>query len=108
MSAAASQRRSPGGAGGQALPTLRAEKALRPPASSVAVELFVKLTYIGVGMTIDANGKQYRRVMPALVAGVHVLKAEAHQDVDGRNKSGHDAVGELRTLTVGNQARCIP
>jgi len=28
-------------------------------------------------------------VMPALVAGIHVLNAEK-QVVDGRNKSGHD------------------
>jgi len=29
-------------------------------------------------------------VMPALVAGIHVLNAAPDQDVDGRNKSGHD------------------
>jgi hypothetical protein len=28
--------------------------------------------------------------MPALVAGIHVLKAARTEDVDGRNKSGHD------------------
>jgi len=28
--------------------------------------------------------------MPALVAGIHVLNAAPDQDVDGRNKSGHD------------------
>jgi hypothetical protein len=28
--------------------------------------------------------------MPALVAGIHVLKAANSKDVDGRNKSGHD------------------
>ncbi|ACI91652.1 hypothetical protein OCAR_4507 [Afipia carboxidovorans OM5] len=28
--------------------------------------------------------------MPALVAGIHVLKLNT-QDVDGRNRSGHDA-----------------
>jgi hypothetical protein len=29
-------------------------------------------------------------VMPALVAGIHVLGAPPNKDVDGRNKSGHD------------------
>ena len=29
-------------------------------------------------------------VMPALVAGIHVLNAAPSKDVDGRNKSGHD------------------
>jgi hypothetical protein len=29
-------------------------------------------------------------VMPALVAGIHDLKAVKSKDVDGRNKSGHD------------------
>jgi hypothetical protein len=29
--------------------------------------------------------------MPALVAGIHVLSAEQKQDVDGWDKSGHDA-----------------
>ena len=28
--------------------------------------------------------------MPALVAGIHVLLALRQEDVDGRNKSGHD------------------
>jgi len=28
--------------------------------------------------------------MPALVAGIHVLTANRIEDVDGRNKSGHD------------------
>ena len=31
--------------------------------------------------------------MPSLVAGIHALKAEREKDVDGRNKSCHDAVG---------------
>jgi hypothetical protein len=30
-------------------------------------------------------------VMPALVAGIHVLWGVMNKDVDGRNKSGHDA-----------------
>jgi hypothetical protein len=29
-------------------------------------------------------------VMPALVAGIHVLTRGSNKDVDGRNKSGHD------------------
>jgi hypothetical protein len=29
--------------------------------------------------------------MPALAAGIHVFAAVAKKDVDGRNKSGHDA-----------------
>jgi hypothetical protein len=29
-------------------------------------------------------------VMPALVAGIHVFSSKQNNDVDGRNKSGHD------------------
>ena len=29
-------------------------------------------------------------VMPALVAGIHVLNPRHNKDVDGRNNSGHD------------------
>jgi hypothetical protein len=29
-------------------------------------------------------------VMPALVAGIHVLRHRRSKDADGRNKSGHD------------------
>jgi hypothetical protein len=29
-------------------------------------------------------------VMPALVAGIHVLFSASNKNVDGRNKSGHD------------------
>ena len=33
--------------------------------------------------------------MPALVAGIHVLlSGETHEDVDGRDKPGHDACCE--------------
>jgi hypothetical protein len=28
--------------------------------------------------------------MPALVAGIHVLRRHDHKDVDGRDKPGHD------------------
>jgi hypothetical protein len=38
-----------------------------------------------------------RIVMPALVAGIHVLNAAPDKDVDGRNKSGHD---ELRCISM--------
>jgi hypothetical protein len=31
--------------------------------------------------------------MPALVAGIHVFTIAGKKDVDGRNKSGHDACG---------------
>jgi hypothetical protein len=30
------------------------------------------------------------RVMPGLVPGIHVFLSFKRQDVDGRNKSGHD------------------
>jgi hypothetical protein len=33
-------------------------------------------------------------VMPALVAGIHVLAAK--QGVDGRDKPGHDGVGSVQ------------
>ena len=32
--------------------------------------------------------------MPALVAGIHVLRANDHQSVDGRDKPGHDDAKE--------------
>jgi len=35
-----------------------------------------------------------RAVMPAPVAGIHVLDATPNKDVDGRNKSGHDGLSE--------------
>ena len=35
-----------------------------------------------------------RAVMPAPVAGIHVLDATPNKDVDGRNKSGHDERSE--------------
>jgi hypothetical protein len=30
--------------------------------------------------------------MPALVEGIHVFDVSTRKDVDGRNKSGHDAL----------------
>jgi hypothetical protein len=34
--------------------------------------------------------------MPALVAGIHVLKIVKFKDVDGRDKPGHDGVAQRR------------
>jgi hypothetical protein len=33
----------------------------------------------------------FSAVMPALVAGIHVFLPERKQDVDGRDKPGHDS-----------------
>jgi hypothetical protein len=45
--------------------------------------------------------------MPALVAGIHVLKLRQSKDVDGRNKSGHDddirAISTYQTLARERQ-----
>jgi len=30
---------------------------------------------------------------PGIVAGIHVFSSAGKKDVDGRNKSGHDALG---------------
>ena len=52
----------------------------------------------------NTNGKKFSfvmpAVMPALVARIHVFKASEIKDVDGRNKSGHDAMSESRSKTV--------
>ena len=37
-------------------------------------------------------------VMPALVAGIHVLKVMRVKDMDGQNKSGHDG-RTMRAIT---------
>jgi hypothetical protein len=34
-------------------------------------------------------------VMPGLVPGIHVFMAQWFQDVDGRNKCGHDGEGVI-------------
>ena len=39
---------------------------------------------------IDTNAQNSLLVMPALVAGIHVLLSESKKDVDGRDKPGHD------------------
>jgi hypothetical protein len=39
-------------------------------------------------------------VMPALVAGIHVFGVRPEKDVDGRNKSGHDACVVLSRYTT--------
>ena len=36
-------------------------------------------------------------VMPAPVAGIHVLLPQCKQDVDGRDKPGHDEASVART-----------
>ncbi|TFV74737.1 hypothetical protein E4K64_18040 [Bradyrhizobium frederickii] len=36
------------------------------------------------------RGKIYQPVMPGLVPGIHVLSSGSEQDVDGRDKPGHD------------------
>jgi hypothetical protein len=48
--------------------------------------------------------------MPALVAGIHVLIAAPHEDVDGRNKSGHDELwraiaARLRGCAIAARSR---
>jgi hypothetical protein len=46
--------------------------------------------------------------MPALVAGIHVFSAARKQDVDGRDKPGHDGYEAPRKaityVTLGKQA----
>ena len=37
-------------------------------------------------------------VMPGLIPGIHVFGASAKQDVDGRDKPGHDGVGRRRVI----------
>jgi hypothetical protein len=34
-------------------------------------------------------------VMPALIAGIHVLKPSEYKDVGGRDKPGHDGGGNV-------------
>jgi hypothetical protein len=41
-------------------------------------------------MTVYDMLLQPRPVMPGLVPGIHVFPSLKRQDVDGRNKSGHD------------------
>jgi hypothetical protein len=45
--------------------------------------------------------------MPGLVPGIHVFPARGYKDVDGRNKSGHDAE-MLCSLFNGMNARHLP
>jgi hypothetical protein len=58
---------------------------------------------IGISFKFESNAlrrKTSRRnresVMPALVAGIHVLLHEHDKDVDGRDKPGHDGIGDSR------------
>jgi hypothetical protein len=39
-------------------------------------------------------------VMPGLVPGIHVFNASANQDVDGRDKPGHDPEPEPAPLDL--------
>jgi hypothetical protein len=49
----------------------------------------------GSGMTIvnRYDNLVIEPVMPGLVPGIHVFLSFERQDVDGRNKSGHDERG---------------
>ena len=42
--------------------------------------------------------------MPALVAGIHVLKPSENKDVDGRVKPGHDGGGNAYAATAAAAA----
>ncbi len=37
-------------------------------------------------------------VMPGLVPGIHVLRAESSKDMDGRDKPGHDVLDKNRSV----------
>ena len=43
--------------------------------------------------------------MPALVAGIHVLRRSRFKDVDGRNKSGHDDPIGLNAMRTSSSSR---
>jgi hypothetical protein len=44
----------------------------------------------------------------AYVAGIHVLRATITQDVDGRNKSGHDEMKQKTPTATNEKARVHP
>jgi hypothetical protein len=46
-----------------------------------------------------AGFSRFKLVMPGLVPGIHVLASGRQEDVDGRDKSGHDV--ELRESGAG-------
>jgi hypothetical protein len=46
--------------------------------------------------------------MPGLVPGIHVFKPLGKQDVDGRNKSGHDDAYARTLATYVTVPRQIP
>jgi hypothetical protein len=48
-----------------------------------------------IGAARPAN---YTTVMPALVAGIHVLLSCRKQGVDGRDKPGHDEATNCRRM----------
>jgi len=41
--------------------------------------------------------------MPALVAGIHVLRPCEIKDVDGRDKPGHDGGGVVRSFLLAQE-----
>jgi hypothetical protein len=43
--------------------------------------------------------------MPALVAGIHVFLAARKQDVDGRDKPGHDGMEAANTTLIAQFLR---
>jgi hypothetical protein len=46
--------------------------------------------------------------MPALVAGIHILQRSGCEDVDARNKSGHDdSTGLERKRAIGDKLKAI-
>ncbi len=46
--------------------------------------------------------------MPALVAGIHVLRRYGYKDVDGRNKSGHDGRKSESMRKNSTRSRALP
>ena len=50
-------------------------------------------------------GANLSAVMPALVAGIHVLLHRVKKDVDGRDKRSHDRGGDLRCARVTARRR---
>ena len=57
----------------------------------------------------NTNGAELWLVMPGLVPGIHVLKAQQNKDVDGRDKPGHDDVhrSQLNAIGIGPHASAL-
>jgi hypothetical protein len=45
--------------------------------------------------------------MPALVAGIHALKAVPHKGVDGRDEPGHDDVDRSLPMAAGIREKAL-